>query len=250
MVADQYEEDEGEGDPIGRDGDYDPNDPNNREEEKEDDDDDNALADDVSGDADHDGDAVMAGATAAGARPTVRTKSAQLRAFRDKYSLVVAAANPDGHCGFMSVALQPAKPSRTNPSMSSQIKTLRVAVANIIEKKENRPHLAHLLTGCSFDDAERTLLQRAKEHRKINTSVALSHSTGMWFNHVDAQALATFKERTVIIVDAKSATANKIPPLPDRAKPNIELGKVELPDDAIVLLFANSHYDALLKQAK
>ena len=54
------------------------------------------------------------------------------------------------------------------------------------------------------------------------------------------------------IVDAKSATANKIPPLPDRAEPNIhQLGKAELPDGAIALLFANSHYDgALLKQAE
>ena len=147
-----YEEDEGEGDPNGRDDDYDPNDPSNLEEEEEEEEDDD----------DDGGNAVMVNI-----RPSKRTGLVQqLRAFRDKCSLVVAAANPDGHCGFMSVALlQPAKPSRSNPPMSSQIKTLRVAVANIIEKKENRPHLAQLLAGWSLRDggAERTLLQHAKD---------------------------------------------------------------------------------------
>ena len=133
----------------------------------------------------------------------------------------------------MSVALQPAKPPRSNPPMSSQTKTLRVAVANIIEKKEHRPRLAMLSTGWSDGDgdAERALVQRAKEHRKVNTSVTFSHSTGMWFNHVDAQAIATFQQRTLFIVDSKTATANKIPPLPDRVEPNIEFRNAELPED-------------------
>ena len=41
--------------------------------------------------------------------------------------------------------------------------------------------------------------------------------------------------------------------LPDRAEPNIELGNAELPEDPsdrIVILFANSHYDALLAANK
>jgi len=236
-----YEEDEGEGDPNGRDDDYDPNDPRNLEEEEEEEDDDD----------DDGGNAVMVNI-----RPSKRTGLVQqLRAFKEKHDLIVASATPDGHCGFMSVALQPAKPPRSNPPMSSQTKTLRVAVANIIEKKEHRPRLAMLLTGWSDGDgdAERALVQRAKEHRKVNTSVTLSHSTGMWFNHVDAQAIATFQQRTLFIVDSKTATANKIPPLPDRVEPNIELSNVELPEDPsdrIVLLFANSHYDALLAAKK
>ena len=41
--------------------------------------------------------------------------------------------------------------------------------------------------------------------------------------------------------------------LPDRAEPNIELRNAELsedPSDRIVLLFANSHYGALLAANK
>ena len=41
--------------------------------------------------------------------------------------------------------------------------------------------------------------------------------------------------------------------LPDRAEPNTELRNAELPEDPsdrIVLLFANSHYDALLAAKK
>ena len=71
MVADQYEEDEGEGDPIGRDGDYDPNDPNNREEEEEGNDDDD----------DDGGNAVMVSI-----RPSERTGLVQqFRAFEEKH---------------------------------------------------------------------------------------------------------------------------------------------------------------------
>ena len=129
-----YEEDEGEGDPNGRDDDYDPNDPSNLEEEEEEEEE----------EEDDDGcNAVMVNI-----RPSKRTGLVQqLRAFKEKHDLIVASATPDGHCGFMSVALQPAKPPRSNPPMSSQTKTLRVAVANIIEKKEHRPRLAMLLTG-------------------------------------------------------------------------------------------------------
>ena len=95
-------------------------------------------------------------------------------------------------------------------------------------------------------------MTRAKEHRKVNTSVGLSHTSGLWFNHVDAQAIATFQQRTVFIVNYQTGYANKIPPLPEPAVSNLNLGEIELPAPAerIVLLFGNAHYDALLAAEK
>ena len=87
-------------------------------------------------------------------------------------------------------------------------------------------------------------MTRAKEHRKVNTSVGLSHTSGLWFNHVDAQAIATFQQRTVLIVNYQTGYANKIPPLPEPAVSNLNLDEIELPAPAerIVLLFRNAHY--------
>ena len=254
---DEHKDDDPNG--GGDDGDYDPNDPKNREEEEEDDDD-GVLADDLGGDADHDGDAVMAGATAAGARPTVRTKSAHLPNSGRSGTSAASSSRPPI---LMATAASCLSPCCSLPSPHARTRrclprSRRSASRSRTSSRRRRTALTSL--SCSQDGhcvmAALSVLcfntPRTKEHRKINTSVALSHSTGMWFNHVDAQALATFKERAVSIVDAKSATANKIPPLPDRAEPNIhQLGKAELPDGAIALLFANSHYDgALLKQAE
>jgi len=165
-----------------------------------------------------------------------------VKTFKEKHSLIVANAKPDGHCGFMSVALQPAKQPRSIPTMPAQIKTLRVAVANIIEQKTHRSRVAFLLTEADGqgDDAKGTVLTtRAKEHRKVNTSVGLSHTSGLWFNHVDAQAIATFQQRTLFIVNYQTGYANKIPPLPNPVVSNLPLGEVELPEnpaERIVLL--------------
>ena len=139
--------------------------------------------------------------------------------------------------------------------MPAQIKTLRVAVSNIIEQKAHRPRLAILLTeanGQDDDQKDKVLMTRAKEHRKVNTSVGLSHTSGLWFNHVDAQAIATFQQRTVFIVNYQTGYANKIPPLPEPAVSNLNLDEIELPAPAerIVLLFGNAHYDALLAAEK
>lgn len=52
---------------------------------------------------------------------------------------------------------------------------------------------------------------------------------------------------------ARWSTSGGFVMLPDRAEPNIELRNTELPEDPsdrIVLLFANSHYDALLAANK
>ena len=54
---------------------------------------------------------------------------------------------------------------------------------------------------------------------------------------------------------ARWSTSGGFVMLPDRAEPNIELRNAELPDEdpsgrIVVLLFANSHYDALLAANK
>jgi hypothetical protein len=67
----------------------------------------------------------------------------------------------------------------------------------------------------------------------------LSHTSGLWFNHVDAQAIATFQQRTLFIVNYQTGYANKIPPLPNPVVSNLPLGEVELPEnpaERIVLL--------------
>ena len=68
----------------------------------------------------------------------------------------------------------------------------------------------------------------------------LSHTSGLWFNHVDAQAIATFQQRTLFIVNYQTGYANKIPPLPNPVVSNLPLGEVELPEnpaERIVLLY-------------
>ena len=202
------------------DGELDPNDPNNvaeeEEEEEEEDDDDDAAHGAIS----EGGEVRSWSKRLAG----LSTPATAVKTFKEKHSLIVANAKPDGHCGFMSVALQPAKQPRSIPTMPAQIKTLRVAVANIIEQKTHRSRLAFLLTEADGQggDAKGTVLTtRAKEHRKVNTSVGLSHTSGLWFNHVDAQAIATFQQRTVFIVNYQTGYANKIPPLPEPAVSNL-----------------------------
>ena len=155
------------------DGELDPNDPNNVAEEEEEDDDDD---DDAAHGAISEGGEVRSWSKRLAGLSDPATA---VKTFKEKHSLIVANAKPDGHCGFMSVALQPAKQPRSIPTMPAQIKTLRVAVANIIEQKTHRSRLAFLLTEADGqgDDAKGTVLtMRAKEHRKANTPVGLSHT--------------------------------------------------------------------------
>ena len=185
--------------------------------------------------------------------------------FKEKWHLTVARASPNGHCGFESFALQPAKPSRNTTSMSVLVHNLRMAVASIIETKRNSEYIyiPTLITYLQHDDVEGLghdeladmVLERAKAHRKLCCSVHVSEDTGLWMNHLDIKCLATFQKRTVFLVDYTTGAANIFKPLPaqdDRACCNQTLANVQLDTSSeahatqVLLLYGHSHFDAML----
>ena len=87
-------------------------------------------------------------------------RATAVQTFKEKHSLIVANAKPDGHCGFMSVALKPAKQPRCSiPTMPAQIKTLRVAVANVTEQMTHRFRLA---CSCSRRPTDKAAIPRTR----------------------------------------------------------------------------------------
>ena len=192
---------------------------------------------------------------------------AAVSAFKARRNLILKRAEPDGHCGFSSFALQSADEQHQDEAdgtrtaeiaereaMPALIARLRHDTASIFEANKHgmyvwHKHLAKYLDEDQLASHREHLLSRAVGHRSVDCNTELAYESGLWMSHADIKALATKHERTVYIIDRKHGIANILPPMPKKDKINVALSSITtLPDPSkrIILQFSNNHYDALV----